>query len=217
MRTALPLVLVFWLATPAAPARGEPDLDGFISWEQWRQSETTKATNAGRADDEPAVHEQVSSRTYIRFGAGASYLMPIRLGSSATGNKVWPEFSAWVAPFGRLAAIGGDLALGKDATLLFTPGLKLYVFESEVLTLYLEGSAGIYSHEKGTEFGGGGGAGLIIGLMDNLTIELDGSVTAFSLADEVVAGLLEQRTVADAPAAGLTLVASFGARLMTRF
>ena len=223
MRSASLLVLVFCLATPDA-ARAEPDLDGFITWEQWEQNEASRVAHTSRADDDTLVHEQLSTRTHIRFGAGPSYLVPAHLSSRTTGDKLWPEFSVWVAPFGRFAEIGADLSLGKEATLLFRPGVKLYAIEHDVLSLYLEATAGIYSHQDGTEIGGGCGAGLIIGLMDNLTVELHGSVTAFSLADDVLAGLLGQRALADAsapdadlPLDGLTLIASFGARLMTRF
>lgn len=224
MRSGFTIVLALLLGTPSAAADGRPDLDGFISWEQWEHRNAPETTGTLDAGDDLIVRERIFSRNHIRFGAGASYLAPTHLSSSTTDNKLWPEFSVWVSPFGHLAEIGANLALGKDATLLFRPGLRFYAIEYDVFSLYLEATAGVYSHQDGTELGGGCGAGLIIGLMDNLTIDLHGSVTAFSLGDDVLVDLLGQHAVADLPAAdagfpldGLTLFASFGARLMTRF
>jgi hypothetical protein len=159
-------------------------------------------------------------RYYVHFGAGATALVPYRFSDGAHHGTVMPEFAVSLAPFGRFMEIGVDLVLGNQADLFLRPNLKFYSFEHEVVSLYLEASAAIYSHPAGTEFGGGGGLGLVFGLMDHLTIELHATAVVMPLSGQAAQSLF------DAPAgstglgedvANLTVFPSAGVRLMARF
>jgi len=216
----------------------EIDYGGFESWQQSRADQPAappaskaSAPDSKAASSRPAAAKKLDSGAraenrpvqagfdpIIRFGAGATYLMSVRTADLASGRKVLSEFSGSVRPFRSIFELGFDLALARDGSFFARPNMKLFLMRNVHNSLYLEGSLAIYSHPDGVEVGGGAGIGAVVGIIDNLGIEIFASAMMFNMsaaaADNLVTGGIGDMT---GGGAGFILMPYLGARLVARF
>ncbi len=170
------------------------------------------------ADDELQDREDPSYHFY--FGAGASYWQPYRFSDDARSEMVMPEFSVSVAPFGRFVEIGADLAVGDDRSILLRPNLKFYSFETRYVSLYLEAQGALYKCDTGTFWGAGAGAGLMIGIMKHISLEIRGTAVVFNLSETAsndLFGRASDKIPLIKELSGLVVMPSVGARTVARF
>jgi hypothetical protein len=238
-RLLLPTVLI--LVPFPAPSQ-EMDADDFEPWKSVFAAKTSqirgkRAQTAGQTTNHPAPRQVVDTVRdeaskpeaaraepseefvpIIRVGAGAAYLVSIRPGDIALSEKVMTEFTASWCPFGAVGEIGFDLALARDNTFFARPNLKLFFYRENDYSFFLEGNLSIYSHAAGIEWGGGGGLGTVVGIVDNVAVEMFVCAMAFSMsaagADSLVdEGFLET----EGDGSGLIVIPYVGARLVARF
>ena len=208
-------------------------MDGFESWEQAvaQASPSAAAVVADPPSDSRPVAaevfeqaeavadaEQAPGEYIIRFGVGATWLLPLRLDDKASGDRLMSDFSVSWAPFGLLGEIGADLAIGRQNTFVFRPNLKFFFIKHPWVSVYMEGACEVLSHADGTEVGGGAGLGLVIGILDNLALEIHASASLYSLSEAGAAQLLDlPDPTARADGSDLTVFPSVSARIMARF
>lgn len=205
-------------------------LDGFELWQETApvsvlgtQSETPPAAKIARASVESRVSSKARApvsqieEPIVQFGAGASFAVPMGLSEQSGLPKFFSEFSANWAPRGAMAAVGADLAIGRDNSFIFRPNLKFYVVTQNALSVYLEGACGVYALDSLTEVGGGAGLGIVVGLMDHLALELRATGMAFSLSPQVAATFFKGDPRSSDSENSVILFAGFAARLMAKF
>lgn len=177
------------------------------------------APAAGSLEQQAAAESPAPSFA-VRFGAGASWLVGLRVADQASADRWLSDFMLSWAPFGLVGEIGVDLSLGRDSLVLFRPNLKFFFAKSAAFSLYLKGGCDLLSHQAGLEVGGGGGLGLVFGIIDNLALEFEASVAVYSLSDAAAAALLdspsEQPPGVESPS-GLSVFPAVTARLVARF
>jgi hypothetical protein len=238
MRTLLAFLAIACLVGQARA--DEIDTDGFESWQQAmteRQAQAAKAPTAAvldadaRAVVEPvaevsqtAADDQVSApardefNPIIRFGAGATYMLSLRTADLASGKKVLSEFSASICPLRAVFEVGFDLALARDGAFFARPNLKLFLMRNLDYSLYIEGSLAVFSHPDGVDVGGGAGIGAVVGIIDNLGIEIFASAMMFSMSPAGAGSLVSTgigETTGDG--SGFMVMPYVGARLVARF
>ena len=192
-----------------------------------RGPEDSSAADSARPEPDSSteltVHENVQvgdaqAGTIIRFGAGASWMHPLRLSDKASDDRLMTEFSASWAPFGLQGEIGFDFLIARDQKFVVRPNLKFYFFKHPWFSLFMEGACEVLFLAEGTELGGGGGLGVVIGLADNLAIELKGSASIYSMTPEGSQAMFGSaqdeldvggRQLAVLPAATIRLMARF--------
>ena len=170
--------------------------------------------------EQQAAAESPESSFAVRFGAGASWLVGLRVADRASADHWLSDFSLSWAPFGLVGEIGVDLSLGRDSLVLFRPNLKFFFVKEAAFSLYLKGGCALLSHEAGLEVGGGGGLGLVFGIIDNLALEIEASAAVYSLSDTAAAALLDlpdEPQPGVEPPSGLTVFPAVTARLVARF
>lgn len=237
MSKLLAVLAVISLTTQALA--DEIDYGGFESWQQSLADQAAPTSPASKASvpdskaasSSPAAVKKLDSgaraesrpglagfEPIIRFGAGATYLMSVRTADLASGRKVLSEFSGSVRPFRSVFELGFDLALARDGTFFARPNMKLFLMRNVHNSLYIEGSLAIYSHPDGVEVGGGAGIGTVVGIIDNLALEIFASAMMFDMsaagADNLVSGGIGDIT---GDGAGFVVMPYLGARLVARF
>jgi hypothetical protein len=169
----------------------------------------------------PASRESDSAQSpeeyVIHFGAGAAWMFPMRLAEWKQSDVVFSKISASWAPFGLVGEVGLDLALGRKSDFFLLPNLKFYFAKHRSFSIYLEGSAAIYSYPNGTDLGGGAGLGIILGLMDHLAIEFRASAVMFGFPEEKSLPLIGSSSEQSAGIPAIILCPSVGSRLVARF
>lgn len=244
MLSAAPLFLASLLLMPSTPC-DEVDSGGFETWEDYlgesapsgpessssrqiaRSEVVGQPTNspvpAERVVKPPDVtesHQAQSEDGYvIWFGAGASWMMPLRLSGGSNDSRVLSEFSVSWAPFGIPGEIGVDLLMNRNSTFLVRPNLKFFFVKHKVFSFYFEGSCAILSAAGGTHVGGGGGLGVTFGLMDHLALELRAVAVVLHLPGEATAAFAGVALEDDETAGSkdLMFAPSIGARITARF
>ncbi len=236
MRTLLALLVAI---SVVAPARAdEIDTDGFESWQQAQASRPAQAARAPAvtatdtqavaepvaevsrpaADDQVSAHARYDFNPIIRFGAGATYMLSLRTADLASGKKILTEFSASVCPLRAVFEVGFDLAMARDGAFFARPNLKLFLMRNLDYSLYVEGSLAVFSHPDGVDVGGGAGIGAVVGIIDNLGLEIFASAMMFSMSQAgagslVSGGIGGQASDSD----GFMVMPYIGARLVARF
>ena len=245
MLSFIPLFLASLLLVPSTTRSDNVDSGGFEMWEDHlvelasatpgssssRQSARSGVVGhlenspvpAERVVEPPAVaesHRDQSEDVYvIWFGAGASWMMPLRLSGGANDSRVLSEFSVSWAPFGIPGEIGADLLMNRNNTFLVRPNLKFFFVKHKMFSFYFEGSCAILSAAGGTHVGGGGGLGVAFGLMNHLALEMRAVVVALHLPGEAMAAFAGVALEDDETAGSkdLMLAPSIGARITARF
>lgn len=178
---------------------------------------------AGRVEAEAKATEGYPEHV-IRFGAGASWMHPMRLADRRSDDQLLSNFSASWTPFGLPADIGVDLLIARDQKFFVRPNIKLFLYRHYWFSLFVEGTCELMFLSDSTEVGGGGGMGMVIGLSDSLAIEIKASATVANLSsagdsdlfgpvDPVELSLLDEVTggkhLAVMPSATVHLMARF--------
>ncbi|HUT99866.1 MAG TPA: hypothetical protein VM425_00340 [Myxococcota bacterium] len=235
MRTLLALLAAISLVAPARA--DEIDTDGFESWQQAVASRPAQAAPAARqmamaraqaepvaevsrpaADDQVSAHARDDFNPIIRFGAGATYMLSLRTADLASGKKVLTEFSASVCPLRAVFEVGFDLAMARDGAFFARPNLKLFLMRNLDYSLYVEGSLAVFSHPDGVDVGGGVGIGAVVGIIDNLGLEIFASAMMFSMSPAGAGSLVSGGIGGQASdASGFMVMPCIGARLVARF
>jgi len=176
------------------------------------------------AEAEAVAEQSEYPRHVIRFGAGASWMRPLRLTGNSSDDQLLSDFSASWTPFGLPADIGVDLLIAREQRFFVRPNLKLFLFRHYWFSFFVEGTCEVMFLSETTELGGGGGLGMVIGLSDTLAIELKASATAIKLSqsssDELFgrANAAEVDLLQDATGGGhLAVMPSASIHLMARF
>jgi len=165
-----------------------------------------------------SLDDQWEKQYFIRFGAGVSWMIPMRLADMANGERLMSEFSVSWAPAGMIAEIGMDLGIGRDNVFDIKPNLKFFFLSNQWLSVYLEGGCDVMFFEEGREVGAGAGLGFVLGIMENLALEIKASASVFSLSDEGASRLLEfSDELANTQVSNLSIFPSLTARIAARF
>jgi len=221
MARCIAATLVLGLLVNSGPAPAVT----FESWEDAVASGSTRENTTKEASGQPAPGGQVTtsvpaareSKALIRFGAGATYLVPVRPGDFATGERVMSEFSVSLNFFRSVVEVGADLAMSRDSTFFIRPNLKLILGDLD-FAFFLEGFLALYSHPDGLELGGGGGVGAVTGIIDNLALEVFAAVMVFDMSAPAAASLVHGGFLGDGGEPGSRLFIPYaGARLVARF
>ncbi len=184
---------------------------------------SAQTPTGGQVESETAAADGYPEHV-IRFGAGASWLHPMRLADRSSDDKLLSDFSASWTPFGLPADLGVDLLIARDQQFFVRPNLKLFLVRHYWFSMFIEGTCELMFLSDSTELGGGGGFGMVIGLSDSLAFEIKASATVanlssagdsqlfgatdpvgYSLLDEVTAG----KHLAVMPSASIHLMARF--------
>jgi hypothetical protein len=220
MRTSKYFISGIWMLIPALALAEIPELGGFESWED-SQKKSVIGSPASRLEvSESSVTEEsepVTEDYVIHFGAGASWVVPLRLADNATTDKVLSVFSASWAPFGLVGELGFDMAMARDSSFIATPNLKFFFAKYSSFSFYLEGALAIHSHQAGVDLGGGGGLGMIFGIADHLALEIRASAVVLDLSGGVAMEMFGESDDPLAQVSNLVVCPSVGARLMARF
>jgi hypothetical protein len=153
----------------------------------------------------------------VHFGAGARWLIAVRVADGARDDTILSVFSFSVSPYGIAGEVGVDLALGKNSTFFIEPNLKFFFVKHEIISVYLEGDFAIYSQPSSTRFGGGASLGVVGGLIKHLSIELRASTLLLNLSGADSASLLNTNPDPTDGKKALILCPSLEMRLMARF
>ncbi len=151
------------------------------AWGQTSNDELAGTFEAGVFDRGFDTEAQRSEEyvPIIRFGVGASYLMPVRTDDRGSSRSVLSEFSMSWCPFGVLGEIGFDLAMTRKSAFFARPNLKIFPVKNNTFSMFLGGHYSIYSHPQGVEQGAGSSLGVVIGLGDNLALELTAAASLY--------------------------------------
>ncbi len=169
-------------------------------------------------DTKAASTDSSESLSVVRFGAGASWQVFLRMEDKLTSDRVMSDFSFSWAPFGLLGEIGADMSIGRDGMFIFHPNLKFFFVKNQTFSLYLEGACDVLSFSDGIEIGGGAGLGVVFGLMDNLAIEVRAGASVFDFSDQAAVAMLGlDETTSQLADSNLSVLPTVTARLMARF
>lgn len=171
----------------------------------------------GACDDAGPQQNAPYGDHLVRFGAGASLLVPSRPADGGQTHRTLPEFAAGLSPFGWFCEVGVDLAIDREAAFHLRPNVKLFFLRDGILSLYLEGAAAFCSGSMGTHTGGGGGLGIVCGLSRHMTFEFRAHLAVFRMPAGDAGGLLGLEETAAAGPAATVWLPGVGARMMARF
>jgi hypothetical protein len=171
-------------------------------------------TGPGVVETEPV---EDSGPHVLHFGAGASFLAPIRPDDRAADHRWMSEISIRWAPFGLIGELGLDVALGRDQVFLIRPNLKFFFVKGWWFSMFLDGGCSILSHPGGTEVGGSASLGLVIGLHEHIALEIAGTASLFGLDDPAAAAFVGAAVAGEDRARRLVVFPGASARLMARF
>lgn len=165
-----------------------------------------------------SLNDQWEKQYFIRFGAGASWMIPLRLSDRANGERLMSEFSLSWAPAGMIAEVGVDLGISRDNMFELKPNLKFFFLNNKWFSVYGEGGCDMIFFSEGKEVGAGVGLGFVIGIMENLAIEIKASASMFSLSEKAAGRLLELNDdVSEVQTSELSILPSLTARIAARF
>lgn len=183
--------------------------------------DTAQAASVTQATAPPPIAEKRSEDSpkeyLIHFGAGARWLVPVRISDGSREDSLLSVFSVSVAPFRIIGEVGIDLSMGKDSSFFLEPNLKFFFVKHETVSIYLQGAFAVYSQSSGTYLGGGAGLGVVGGIMKHLAIEFRASAVLLNLNGADSASLLNTAPDSAGVDKTLLLCPSLEARLMARF
>ncbi len=182
-------------------------------------SEATERSRKGKGSSLiGSLDDQLQRQYFIRFGAGASWMVPTRLSDMANSERLMSEFYISWAPAGMIAEVGLDLGISRDNVFDLKPNLKFFLLSNRWFSVYLEAGCDVMFLSEGKEVGANAGVGFILGIIDNLALEIKASTAMFSLSQQGASHLLELGDEsADANTSNLTIFPSLTARIAARF
>ena len=169
-------------------------------------------------ETEPLPANSNKNLSVIRFGAGASWQIFLRMEDKLTQDRIMSDFSFSWAPFGLMGEIGTDMSIGRKGMFIVHPNMKFFFVKKQPFSLYLEAACDVLSFSGGTEIGGGAALGMVFGLMDNLAIEVRAGTSIFDFSDQAAVAMLGlDETTSQVADSNLSVLPILSARLMARF
>ncbi len=214
------------LASHAGQIERKP-LSGALSFHHEKKDLQKQAIKKAEADKKRkekvspligSVSDQFEKHYFIRFGAGASWMMPLRLADMANGERLMSEFSVSWSPVGMIAEIGMDLGIARDNVFDLKPNLKFFFLNNRWFSVYLEGGCDLMFLAEGREVGIGTGLGFVLGILENLALEIKASAEVFYLSEDSAKHLLDLGDeLSIAQVSNFTVFPSLTARIVARF